>query len=1097
MLNQALVLAFTFASNFLYMKQTLVGGRYLMPLCTLLLTGTVALPIQASPNHSVVVNALPIKGQVLDADGNPVANAKVSAGSIVAYTDALGNFTIEVPTGIEVLEISNSETSQVVDIKGKSYITVTLGDPSNANSETKTANIEGVVITALGISKSKAKIGYSTQEIDTEQFESLTTPNVSNLFSGKVAGLNVSNPPGMQQTPVFTLRGNSNLIVVIDGVIVDANVYQNLDPNNIENINVLKGATASALYGSRGRYGAILITTKGVRKKGFSVDFSQNTMVTAGFTNLPKTQTEYGDGSHGEYEFWDGADGGVNDGDMIWGPKFIPGRNIAQWNSPIRDKQTGEVINWYGSVNETKYDDKSRFERVPIPWQYHDNLDIFLSPAVIYNNNMSVAFKNENNDYRLAVNYMKYDDRIPEAYLRRSGITFSTVNKITPNLIFNSKFNYTDTFTPNMPNYDYNPSGHMYTILIWMGGDVDGREMRRHLWVPGKYGTQQANFNYAWYNNPWFGAKYYKNQNKTELINALAGLEYKISPNFNLKGKASIVENHNVQEVLSPKSYFNYSAPREGGYQLNDTKQWDLNYDVLASYNNQLSDNVDLTINAGGSGFYRKIQWDNASTDGLTVPEVYSLENSTGAVKYFDRKTEKLIYSAYGSVDLGLYNSIFLNFSGRNDWSSTLPMQNRSYFYPSASLSLVLSKMMDLPKAVNLLKLSASWAQVSYDFQPYSVRNYYLNNDGTTFNGNQMYYFPNTLNFENSIGPEKTKSYEAGLSTVMFKNRLSFDATYFRTVDYDNILEFPVANSSGFENSFVNGNEYTNQGVELTLGVTPVKTNDFMWKSLINWSTFEEKLTEIYNNQPSYNNLRLNERTDSYYDVVWAKSPDGKVILNPNTGMPTRSNVYENLGHFNPDWIFGFTNEFNYKHLSLTVGIDGSVGGIMRSVVGEKMWWGGKHPKSTQYRDQEYANPGTYYFVPDGVNYDKATNTYSPHTKAISFQDWAQNYPYRARVTEAESKDFANIFDRTFVKLRSVVLGYDFSYLLNPNGMIKHLNVNLSGYNLFLWKKSDGLYSDPDYKIGNSGVGTGKNNESNDIQDPSSRWIGLGFNLKF
>jgi TonB-dependent SusC/RagA subfamily outer membrane receptor len=136
------------------------------------------------------------------------------------------------------------------------------------------------------------------------------------------------------------------LVFVIDGVIVEKEVFQNLDPNNIDNINVLKGATASALYGSRGRYGALLITTKSAKKKGFTVEFSQNTMITAGFTNLPKTQTEYGNGSHGKYEFWDGADGGVNDGDMIWGPKFVPGTKIAQWNSPIRDKQTGEIIPW-------------------------------------------------------------------------------------------------------------------------------------------------------------------------------------------------------------------------------------------------------------------------------------------------------------------------------------------------------------------------------------------------------------------------------------------------------------------------------------------------------------------------------------------------------------------------------------------------------------------------------------------------------------------------------------------------------------------------------------------------------------------------------
>ncbi|MDO4225427.1 MAG: SusC/RagA family TonB-linked outer membrane protein [Bergeyella zoohelcum] len=963
----------------------------------------------------------------------------------------------------------------------------------------KENKIEEVVVTALGITKKKEKIGYSTQEVNTKQFENITTPSVSNLFSGQVSGLNVSNPPGMQQTPIFTLRGNTNLIIVIDGVIVDSSVYENLNPNNIENINVLKGATASALYGSRGRYGAVLITTKNAKKKGFSVEFSQNIMVSAGFTNLPKTQTEFGNGSQGKYEFWDGADGGINDGDMIWGPRFREGLKIAQWNSPIRDKQTGEIIQWYGAVTGTQYDDRSRYERVPIDWKYHDNLNIFLKPAVIHNNNLSVAYKNENNEFRLAANYQKHEDKVPEAFLRKAGFTFSTINKITPKLTFDSKVNYNNTFTPNIPNYDYNPSGHMYTILIWMGADVDGHDLRKNLWIPGQYGIQQANWNYAWYNNPWFGAKYYKNKNNTDLLNAQTGLKYDFSSKFSVKGKVSIVQNNNTQEILSPKSYFNYSAPREGGYQINKTKTTNLNYDVLATYKNQISDNIDFTVNAGGSGFYYKNYIDNKQTDGLTIPEVYTLENSTGNIKPYQYLSEKLIYSLYSSVDFGFYNSIYLNLSGRNDWSSTLPKENRSYFYPSASISAVISNMVKMPEAINLVKLSASWAKVSYDFKPYDIRNYYNNNAGATFNGLPMYSFPNKLNFENSVKPEKTRSYELGLSLAFLKNRISFDATYFNTLDYDNILEFPAAQSSGYQTQLVNGNKYTNQGIEISLGLTPIKTHNFTWKSLINWSTFEQRLTEIYGGLEVYKNLKLNERTDSYYDIVWKKSPDGKVILDANTGMPTRESTPQNLGHLNPDWTFGFTNNFKYKNLTLSVGIDGSVGGIMRSQVVEKMWWGGKHPNSVEFRDREYATPGIYYFVPDGVNYDATTGTYTPHTKAISFQDWAQNYPYRARVTEQESKQFANIFDKTFVKLRSVSLAYDFTRMLNPKGYIKNLTVHLSGYNLWMWKKSKNLYSDPDYKIGTTAIGTGgtSNTPTNDIQDPSSRWIGLGFNVKF
>ncbi|KFF25028.1 SusC/RagA family TonB-linked outer membrane protein [Chryseobacterium vrystaatense] len=1028
-----------------------------------------------------------ISGNVKSESGSSVSGVNITDKNTgkTTVTDENGNFTISANPK-DILEFYAPDFSMyTVEVSARRQYTVVL---KKANEK----QIEGVVITALGIAKKKEKIGYATQEVGTKQFETITTPSIGNLFSGQVAGLNVSNPTGMQQAPEFTLRGNSNLVFVIDGVIVEKEVFQNLDPNNIANINVLKGATASALYGSRGRYGAVLITTKSAKKNGFSVEFSQNTMVTAGFTNLPKTQNEYGNGSQGKYEFWDGADGGVNDGDMIWGPKFVPGLKIAQWNSPIRDKVTGQTIPWYGAVTGTQYNDKSRYERVPIDWKYHDNLATFLKPAVINNNSFAISYKNNKDVYRLSGNFMNYDDRIPGSELKRYGFNFSSENHLGEKLIFDTKFNFNQTITPNIPNYEYNPSGHMYTILIWMGADVDGRDLRNHMWVPGKEGISQANWNYAWYNNPWFGAENYKNKNRTNIINAQAGLEYKATEDFSVKGKMSIVENHNKQEILSPFSYVNYSAARIGDYLLNDSKTWNLNSDILATYKKKLSDNFDFTVNAGGSAFYLKNNIDNASTDGLKVPELYNLENSIGAVKYYDYLKEKLIYSAYSTIDIGLYNAFFINVSGRNDWSSTLPKANRSYFYPSASVSAVISNLVKMPEAVSLLKLSASWAKVAYDFKPYSIRNYYFNNKGATFNGNPMFNYPTILNVENSLKPEQTKSYELGLSAGLFKNRLTLDVTYFRTLDYNNILEFPAAPSSGFTSQYVNGNEYTTKGLEISLGFVPVKTDDFTWRSLINWSTYEQKLTSIYDNMPNYNNIKIGERMDSYYDETWKKSPDGKVILDAESGMPTVEKVPSNLGHFNPDWTFGFNNTFKYKKFSLNIGIDGSIGGVMRSVVVEKMWWGGKHPNSTTYRDLEYANPGTYYFVPDGVNYNAATGTYTPHTKPINFQEWSQNYPYQARVTEAENELFANVFDRTFIKLRSVVLEYDFSYLLNPKGMVKNFTANISAYNLAMWKKSKNLYSDPDYQIN-------KNNTSNnnDIQDPSSRWIGIGFNLKF
>lgn len=195
---------------------------------------------------------------------------------------------------------------------------------------------------------------------------------------------------------------------------------------------------------------------------------------------------------------------------MICNSKFVPGRKLAQWNSPILDKQTGQVIPWYGNVANTPYNDKSRYERVPTDWTYHDNLNTFLTPSFINNTNFAVNYKHNKDTYRLSGNFMNFDDRIPESYLRKYGANFSSNTYITDKLSFNTKLAYNRTTTPRMPNYNYDPSGHMYTILIWMGGDVDGRDLKNNLWVKGREGYQQANWNYAWYNNPWFGAKNFK-----------------------------------------------------------------------------------------------------------------------------------------------------------------------------------------------------------------------------------------------------------------------------------------------------------------------------------------------------------------------------------------------------------------------------------------------------------------------------------------------------------------------------------------------------------------------------------------------------------
>ncbi|MCK0146776.1 SusC/RagA family TonB-linked outer membrane protein [Arenibacter sp. F26102] len=1022
-------------------------------------------------------------GKVLDESNAPLPGASVvikgSSKGVAADFD--GNFQIELNSENDILLVTYlGYIPTEIATSGKTSAEIVLLPDSEKLNE--------VVVTALGITRAEKKIGYATQKMDVEIIEEINAPNVGNLFTGQVAGLSVSNPTGLFQKPSFSLRGKSPLIV-IDGIPVETDFYD-VSANNIANVNVLKGTTASALYGSRGRNGAILITTKNANVDGLEIMVSHNTMVSAGFTVFPETQTEYGNGSNGKYEFWDGKDGGISDGDMIWGPKFEPGVMVSQWNSPILDNVSGETIPWWGDVYGTQYDDKSRYSRVPTPWEYHNNLKDFMETGYISSTDFSVSSKSEKGSFRLSGNYSDQKDRVPNSGLKTGGLTFKSTTNLSKSLTLDSKLSYNKVYSPNYPRHGYGPKNHMYTILIWMGDDVDGQDLKEHMYVPGQEGYRQANFNYAWYNNVYFAANELNQKYDADLINAQMVLKYNIAEGLNLQGRGSAVIQDIFEDRQSPKTYLNYGDAREGDYKTWNSKRLTVDYDILASYTKSLTEDISFDVNAGASTFYRKYQLEYNSTDGLVVPFVYSLNNTSGNVAASTYIQERATNSVYATLGLDLYNAVFLTAAARNDWSSTLPKENRSYFYPSVSLSTVVSNFVSMPKAVDYLKLYGSWAQVSSDLDPYSTESYYTNSG--VFGGNIKLQYPNGL-VNSNIEPESSNSFELGLSSAFLKNRLAIDLTYYNVVDTNQIIDLPISNTSGFENRKVNGNEYTTNGLEVVLNAKPILTEDFSWNLTANWSRKVQRITEIYGDNATYNNLRLNDRADSYYATVWQKSADGDLILGAN-GLPIRDNFPQVLGHNDQDWTLGLQNSFKYKNLTVNVGIDGGWGGLIRSLTVEKMWWGGKHPNSTEYRDAEYA-AGVPVYVPDGVQVTGGdlvqdvngdvisdTRTYTQNTSAVSWQTWSQNYPYRAAVTYKESEKFANIFDRSFFKLRTLSFKYDITELANING-VKNLDVTLSGYNLLVWKKADII--DPDF--GND----------NNLQDPSTRYIGIGVNVKF
>jgi TonB-linked SusC/RagA family outer membrane protein len=1026
---------------------------------------------------------LVVSGNVRGSNGEtiPGVGVIVAGTSTGTVTNIDGNYTLEVSADATLLFSFLGYTQQEVPVDGKSVINVVMLEES--------VEVNEVVVTALGITQSKKALGYSTQSLGTEQISTVNTANLGSQLNGQVAGLTVNNPTGLFQTPEFLLRGKSPLMV-IDGIPVETDFYD-VSSSDVAEVTVLKGTSASALYGSRGRNGAILITTKSASVDGLTVKLNHKTMMTAGFTVFPETQTEYGNGSNGLYEFWDGQDGGISDGDMIWGPKFSDNLMIAQWNSPIYDNVTGETIEWYGDVSGTQYDDKSRYSRVPIAWKYHNNLEDFLETGFVTSTDLSIEQKSEKALTRFSINYTKQKGQVPNTELQTGGLSYLNSYKLSRKLTLDTKLSYNKVFSPNYPRYGYGPKNHMYTILIWMGDDVNGGDLEKHMYVPGQEGYRQANFNYAWYNNPYFAAHELNQRYDKDVMKGQMKLKWDIANNLSIQGRTSGVINKVFENRESPKTYLNYGDPREGDYKTWNNSQVNIDNDVLLSYNNQLASELVFTLNTGASTFYKRYQQEYNATDGLIVPKVYSLNNSAGNVIASTYVQEKAIRSVYGMANFDWKDALFLTVAARNDWSSTLPGDNNSYFYPSASLSGMVSNMVKLPDFVDYLKVYGSWAEVSSDLDPYKIAAAYSNNGN--YGGVTRLTYPSGI-INPAIEPEKSTSYELGLASNFASNRIGFDLTYYNVVDENQIIDLSISEASGFTSRKVNGNEYTTQGYELMVNAVPVKSASFQWNMSVNMSHMVKRITDIYGGAEKYGDYSLNERVDNYYSTAWMKAPDGQLIVREDTGLPVRDPFPRAFGHTEPDVRFGFINNIKYGRFQVNVDFDGVIGGVLRSVTVEKMWWGGKHPNSTTYRDQQYASSEPVY-VPTAVNVvsgDLVTDingnvisdnrVFKTNTTAVNWQTWGQNYPYRARVTTDESETFANMLPRTFVKLRRLSVSYDASELLSIPG-VKNIELSAFGYNLWMWKEA--MIIDPDY-----------GNDDN-LQDPSARYLGLGINMTF
>lgn len=948
-------------------------------------------------------------------------------------------------------------------------------------------SLNEVVVTALGIKKEKQAIGYSVQEIKGKDMVKAREPNAISGLAGRVSGLTITPSTNLFGDPGITLRGRSNILIVVDGMPINTDSW-NLSPDDIESYSVLKGANAAALYGNRGQNGAIVITTKRAKSqdKGFQVEFNSSTQLQTGYNAIPKIQTEYGPGSNYQYAFKDGRGGGINDNDYnIWGPRF-EGQLIPQYNSPI-DPKTGQLIS--------------------LPWEARgkDNLKKFLQNGLLSTNNIAISTKNDHGDLRLSASQMFQRGTTPNTKLGSTNINLTGGINAGSKLRFDASINYNKQYSPNYPNIAYGPNSPIYILTLWGAADYDIDDLRNY-WQPGKENVQQYNREYTIYDNPWMTAYENLRTYDKDDIYGYVSANYKFNDKLSLNARTSAStwnRNRTIKIPISANLYnYNIGGSRVGGYQETYDTFWENNTEVSLKYQNRIAEDIGFSGSVFGNLRTVSVKSLFARTDrGLTVPGVYDLSNSIMPTVSTNDRALRQVGSVYGFMDIDYKSMLFLNLTGRFDKSSTMPVKNNTYFYPSASLSAVISQMVTLPKVISALKIRGAYANVASDFVNESAQYdiYKLlpaySNYGRWANSMTGVTYTDVLPNPDLVA-ERVKTAEIGLETRLFNNRLGFDFAFFRNLEGPRIIELATSVTSGVRARQTNGLTLLRKGIELSIDGTLIQQKDFSWNVMVNASTNHAWLHDIDGHQTRSGNVRVGERWDGYYVNDFQRDEKGMPIVGTN-GLPAYNPYVSRIGYSDNKFTASISNSFRYRDFSFSFLVDGRFGGLIKNVQDAKQWGSGTHPESAnEYRLKDWENrdvkdyKGTVMtnglkIVKGQLNTDQDgkiisdTREFAPNDISVLWQNWATNY-YQSGPITAKS--------RTFVKLREIVFSYNVpANLLKNSRFFRSASVSVVGRNLLYFTGKGTQNMDLDQFT----------SASSDYQTPSVKSFGLNLNATF
>ncbi|KOP39798.1 SusC/RagA family TonB-linked outer membrane protein [Flavobacterium sp. WLB] len=1045
----------------------------------------ISIGIKAQETKPLIQSKL--EGTVIDAvTKEPVIGASVNIKGTThgVLTDFDGKFFFQTgqkfPYTLVVSFLGYKKAETVVT---QNAVVIGLEQEQNQLSE--------VVVTALGISKEKKSLGYTTQSLKNKEIVDTKETNFLNNLTGKLAGVRITNSQGDMGSSRIIIRGETSIagnnqpLFVVDGVPVDnsqlgsvggatrdfKNAIADLNPQDIESLTVLKGPNAAALYGSRAAHGVVLITTKsGKNQKGLGISFSTGITISQ-VTTLPRFQNSFGQGSNGRFSFVDGKGGGINDGvDESWGPR-LDGRLIPQFYS------NGEAV----------------------PFVAHpDNVKDFFNTGVTYDNSVSVAKSDEKSDFRLGVNNQKQLGTVPNSEVNKTNVSINSNYQISKGIKVGVTGNYIVTDAPALPG---GPSGNraagVMLQFIWFGRQVDINQLQNN---------RNVNWNNSYYSNPYWNAYYNTTSQQRNRIIGDIHLDAKLAEGLNFRFRTGI-DYYNDRRKYKIKYGTNgtpFGSYAEDAYTVSEQ-----NTEGIFTYTKKLSD--DFTVDALG-GFNVRTHSDANNyqkAPRLAVPDLYTITNSRDPLTASNSYSRLKVYSAYASAQFGYKNYAYLNLTARNDWSSTLPSSNRSYFYPSVNGSLILSEALNLKSnTLDFLKVRGGWSEVGNDADPYQLSTVY--NFQTAFDGNPIQTSSQKKLNEN-LKPETTRSTEVGLEASFWKNRLHFDAAYYNTNSFDQILEIKTTASSGYNSQLINAGKINNRGIELQLDGNPIQTENFKWNVALNYSKNKSEVKILdYDRQIQNYTIGTSGGVDvlasvgqaygALYGTAYLRDANGNIVVGAN-GLPKADPQKRVLGHYTPDWIGGITNTITYKNLELSFLVDASVGGELFSGTNRTGNYTGVLAQTLPGRGAE--NGGLNYYLagttktllPAGASAPGGATVYddgmifngvyadgTPNTQVLSAQEY-----YKASYNISE----AYIYSSTFVKLREVKLTYNVDKKLARKIGFDGASITAAGRNLFFIYK-DAPNIDPE-----TAFNTGNAQGLESLALPTTRNFSLNLNLKF